>query len=1124
MVTVGVPTNSSQDGILDFDWRENPSINTIIITGIANPADNNGGITQPSVRIKNTSGLTVTGRFHVFGLFYDGSTARVTLRSSASSSFVIANGFDGVKSPVISAMEIHQGDVIAIQLSKTGTASGATSIYTTDGVSNAKWYSLLELPTQPTVIELANGAPMIYGSGPNYSVGTGIGGEPRNLCHSVNETVNKNNTSQGLWGRVTPRDFGVSGGVSSAYIDLTFPWSNAGVYAEDEVFQSGVTRSFINSNNPMEHYTLKMDVFRYTESFPDAKILDNSFEDGGVWVSSVTSHAATARSGVSGITPDGALVGSFTLGPNFVSGNYAAYTQSNVEVVLSCTVEFRWRWGCSTLSPPSGQSVAEILVDGSVVWSANLPSGTINTWQDGSFTISSGTRTIVIRQRATGSGSHTMYFYADFLNATTTHNETTGRCYNFYECWWVESSNGDVWVDGIDGSDYNLGTEGAPFKTLEKGYAEVETGGTINVKCQSTVYPTSSYALPYKSCAIKPIPTVTGIVTNEGYLNYTNASMGDTQKSLFIYPSKKVPKAGIATKWRISCDKACLGRDYMLLILRETPGGFTVVGHSDWTSIVKVADVNSYYAVGQWSSGLNFAVQANDCIGMLCSPETPAAGGLNGFGATNHQGTTLPVYAKYGDDAETYVNSGSMLKANMDYWSTFTYHPCIEVSVGDSSGFANQIKIIPSTTVPAEEEPEDPYEPPDEPDESEYFTIGLSGSGADYICGTSATQVQINQAIAAAQATNDKRHIRFISPGTYWISEPIGHPTITINNLEISAVSGVVIKLQAGLSWAKMVSMIDAGNDETNKSNIIIHGFEVNGNYDAYSSVTNGTDYYTNIYVKYCNGLDVYDMRLVASKNDSLRLSRVDYLNFYNNYCHNGHDGVNGYYVNNSHFYHNEFYCRTNCGVRIYNGHDCLIENNKCYATGSCGVGIQLQSAAYNITIRNNTIHNMLWGGIWITQHGGNTTSSNANVEIYDNLIYDCGDIQNAYSAGISLNGFNANIHHNIIDGCYDYGLRITKGYYDPINTGWVMDTDYNIISNIESPSYAGHNSLTSSHTLNIHNSWLYNNAGGTVNCVTGNNSTADPLFVNRANKNFNLQTSSPAKSAFAGHIVGCNW
>ncbi len=262
MVTVGITTSASQDGFLELDFGETSS-DTLIALCVANVADYSGGLTSMSVRVKNNSGLTMTGRWHVFSYFYDGSSAIISHRSQSTNTVSIADGFDGVKSTTDSGLEIHAGDIIAFQLSKTGTTTGLVSIYTTEDVSGAKYYTLIEIPSTPVAIELATGGLMIYGSGSNYSTGGGIGGTPTQACQDDSETVVKDASSTGLWGLVTPRDFGLSGGDDAAYVDLTFPWATT--YAADEIFVDGVTKSYTNDDNPLEHYTLKMSVFRYND-------------------------------------------------------------------------------------------------------------------------------------------------------------------------------------------------------------------------------------------------------------------------------------------------------------------------------------------------------------------------------------------------------------------------------------------------------------------------------------------------------------------------------------------------------------------------------------------------------------------------------------------------------------------------------------------------------------------------------------------------------------------------------------------------------------------------------------------------------------------------------------------
>jgi len=183
-------------------------------------------------------------------------------------------------------------------------------------------------------------------------------------------------------------------------------------------------------------------------------------------------------------------------------------------------------------------------------------------------------------------------------------------------------------------------------------------------------------------------------------------------------------------------------------------------------------------------------------------------------------------------------------------------------------------------------------------------------------------------------------------------------------------------------------------------------------------------------------------------------------------------------------------------GFYFHNGNNLLLENNDIYGNGAGG---QVYPGPWNnVVIRNNRIHH---NNTKLTTQtiGGITVSKDSslfpitNVQIYNNLIYNNGNINAAAAWGINIaygvegaKIWNNTIYGQIAIGDGGYGIAINGT--PPVNTV-------------------------------IQNNIVYQNSGGAIanggiGTIIDHNFTTNPSFVNAAAFNFDLPTSSPAIDA----------
>jgi parallel beta helix pectate lyase-like protein len=199
-------------------------------------------------------------------------------------------------------------------------------------------------------------------------------------------------------------------------------------------------------------------------------------------------------------------------------------------------------------------------------------------------------------------------------------------------------------------------------------------------------------------------------------------------------------------------------------------------------------------------------------------------------------------------------------------------------------------------------------------------------------------------------------------------------------------------------------------------------------------------------------------------------------------------------------------------------GHNDILEYDNYYQSNpslrSDGIGIGFWGNADNTIIRYDKIHDVgqcqAYDHLIYLSHGN-------NVQIYDNWLYN-----DPHGRGVQLYPAptNARVHDNIIDNVGE-GFVIGNEAGDTVTGNQIYN---NLITNTTGlpsqgiPGEAIHDLYggTPGTDNTFHDNLTYNNPGGIgpLSAVQAyNNSTGNPLYVDIAGRDYQLQPSSPAAS-----------
>jgi hypothetical protein len=192
--------------------------------------------------------------------------------------------------------------------------------------------------------------------------------------------------------------------------------------------------------------------------------------------------------------------------------------------------------------------------------------------------------------------------------------------------------------------------------------------------------------------------------------------------------------------------------------------------------------------------------------------------------------------------------------------------------------------------------------------------------------------------------------------------------------------------------------------------------------------------------------------------------------------------------------------------------HHITISGNEIYHTGGQSAeGINIKGEADNILIENNVIHDLIVGtggginfdAITVDPNDGSyyyAKSVNREHIVRNNTIYNI-TRSSAFSDGnaIFTRGIGASIYNNVLYDNQHYGVVVN----DPVDTNQHVDIFHN--------TFAGNDG-----TVDDGGVYMYNDASITVTNNIGSNYSGnivynDNLFVDAANKNFQLASDSTA-------------
>ncbi len=163
--------------------------------------------------------------------------------------------------------------------------------------------------------------------------------------------------------------------------------------------------------------------------------------------------------------------------------------------------------------------------------------------------------------------------------------------------------------------------------------------------------------------------------------------------------------------------------------------------------------------------------------------------------------------------------------------------------------------------------------------------VATNGSG-DFNCDGSDDQVEINKALAYVAENPKFTTVHLEGPNTYVISDSIFIGSNTVLEGDTTA----VIKLEDKAGWPVEKPLITQ-MDSVGNHDIIIRGFEIDGNHDKNDERNRGKGYYNLIHFLNCENIQVHDLYMHDSHGDGLKVVKGSNIQFYNNRVYKlGHD------------------------------------------------------------------------------------------------------------------------------------------------------------------------------------------------------------------------------------------
>jgi len=373
------------------------------------------------------------------------------------------------------------------------------------------------------------------------------------------------------------------------------------------------------------------------------------------------------------------------------------------------------------------------------------------------------------------------------------------------------------------------------------------------------------------------------------------------------------------------------------------------------------------------------------------------------------------------------------------------------------------------------------------------YTVGLTGSGATYICDGTGDQTQINQALAAANG-NPGSTVR-LSDGTYNISAQIlmgSSTTLTGNTADPTAVKLRVPNSGAGAfpDGTAIIERLGSGV----ATGVEISYMEIDGNCVPQSTtlgLAHGKPSSSGSGVERCiqfaggsgsypkaKDINIHHMYFHDAFGEAIHIYYAQNVRFHHNSCYNmQHDAIfliecagSGNEINN-----NIIEGITDGCIRLDNCTDFKIHdntlrpyhgpnNNGAYEYGANGMQIANESnkttKTNNLEIYNNTFTDIDLTGIWFNDVLGTAGTTSQIVHLYNNTFTNCGYTSGSsvnYGSGITVNGWGngLTVEYNTFNGCYQNAIQILKA---------IGTANYTVLiknNNIINTRGAGHSTST---------------------------------------------------------------
>lgn len=299
-------------------------------------------------------------------------------------------------------------------------------------------------------------------------------------------------------------------------------------------------------------------------------------------------------------------------------------------------------------------------------------------------------------------------------------------------------------------------------------------------------------------------------------------------------------------------------------------------------------------------------------------------------------------------------------------------------------------------------------------------------------------------------------------------------------------------------------------------ANYLFENFTFNGVADN-QVVKWGKGYHNLFGAEDASNITIQNITAQNSLGDVARIKRSSKITFKNNKIYGiGHDGLFVEYCNDVKAYDNLCYTRINSALRSRGSSDVTFRDNWIYSnskyTPRTGPGIQVQideagTKSTNVQIYGNWIEGCEGPGMWIVTHSHDYVDK-SSMEVHNNVIKNCGQMQAVNKlpgvAGICLDGWNANVYDNTIDGCYGAGIRIGNYITTSVGSGYKVSLKGNIITNTKKASYPdkysgiGLVNVRPNHVIEAEENCLNGNVSGNYYGIESENDILRaPLFVN---------------------------